>query len=179
MSGQQGHTHAQGGQQGGGGAEDASGHSHSHSHSHGHGHSHGGKGKGCTGFLLTLVGLDRFTKPRAAAAALLRTPPANPFDAGTPLSNCRDFWTKGGELGVDYERVYDVPGEGFLKRRMEGERGDLPGGAGGMDGGGNRGGKLGLVMGMAKARRYIPGFLGGSGGGGRTTYQALNMTEDV
>ncbi|KAJ6465841.1 hypothetical protein C8R45DRAFT_493111 [Mycena sanguinolenta] len=28
------------------------------------------------------------------------------------VRNCRDFWTKGHELGVEYERLYDVPLEG-------------------------------------------------------------------
>jgi hypothetical protein len=38
---------------------------------------------------------------------------ANPFNVGV-VSNCRDFWTRGGELGVefDHDRAVRDPGGG-------------------------------------------------------------------
>ena len=78
--------------------------------------------KGCcgSGFLMHLLGLDRFTKGKATEGLARSTKAHNPFDLGF-AGNCKDFWTRGRELGVEYERVYDVPREGFVeaKRRRE------------------------------------------------------------
>ncbi|KIO00017.1 hypothetical protein M404DRAFT_772598 [Pisolithus tinctorius Marx 270] len=81
----------------------------------------------CGAFLLNLVGLDRFTRGRAAHGLALGSSSArarNPFDLGL-VRNCRDFWTMGKEVGVDYRQVYDVPPEGFEvgKRKRDAERG--------------------------------------------------------
>ncbi|KAL0566709.1 palmitoyltransferase akr1 [Marasmius crinis-equi] len=49
---------------------------------------------------------------------------ANPFDLGM-WGNCKDFWTLGKELGVEYDKLYDIPLEGFfeVKKRREREGG--------------------------------------------------------
>ncbi|KIO00060.1 hypothetical protein M404DRAFT_1004173 [Pisolithus tinctorius Marx 270] len=83
----------------------------------------------CGAFLLNLVGLDRFTRGRAAHGLALGSSSArarNPFDLGL-VRNCRDFWTMGKEVGVDYGQVYDVPPEGFEegKRKRDAERGEF------------------------------------------------------
>ncbi|KIN97751.1 hypothetical protein M404DRAFT_31962 [Pisolithus tinctorius Marx 270] len=83
----------------------------------------------CGAFLLNLVGLDRFTRGRAAHGLALGSSSArawNPFDLGL-VRNCRDFWTMGKEVGVDYGQVYDVPAEGFEegKRKRDAERGEF------------------------------------------------------
>ncbi|GAA5948609.1 hypothetical protein JCM10213_003557 [Rhodosporidiobolus nylandii] len=79
----------------------------------------GGGGLRATGqlaFLLKLLGLDRFTRRGGGAlhslSASAHGEVANPFDIGV-LGNCRDFWTRGGELGVSYERLYDIPQGGY------------------------------------------------------------------
>ncbi|KAF9784581.1 hypothetical protein BJ322DRAFT_1006914, partial [Thelephora terrestris] len=85
------------------------------------GHKHRNH-KGCcgSGFLMHLLGLDRFTKGKATEGLARSTRAHNPFDLGF-FGNCKDFWTTGKELGVEYERVYDVPKEGFVeaKKRKE------------------------------------------------------------
>lgn len=85
------------------------------------GHKHHNH-KGCcgSGFLMHLLGLDRFTKGKATEGLARSTKAHNPFDLGC-FGNCKDFWTAGKELGVEYERVYDVPKEGFVeaKKRKE------------------------------------------------------------
>ena len=93
------------------------GHSHGHGHGHGPPHHHGGCG---TGFILRLLGLDRYTKGKAADGLARASRASNPFNAGI-VANCTDFWSKGRELGVEYDRLYDVPMEGFreAKRRRE------------------------------------------------------------
>jgi len=98
---QQGHQHMAGA----GGDEDQSG-----------GHNHGHKRAG--GLLLSVLGFDRFTRGKAADGLARAAKAPNPFDLGW-IGNCKDFWTKGKELGVDYETLYDVPMEGFreAKRR--------------------------------------------------------------
>jgi len=37
---------------------------------------------------------------------------ANPFNVGI-VGNCRNFWTQGSELGVEYDQVYEIPVEGL------------------------------------------------------------------
>ncbi|KAG8912287.1 palmitoyltransferase akr1 [Tulasnella sp. 408] len=109
MAGQQGHQHL---------SNDA-GDEISSAHHHAHGH------KKATGFLLSVLGFDRFTKGKAADGLKKAAHAPNPFDLGW-IGNCKDFWTKGKELGVEYESLYDVPPEGFreAKRRRAREEAD-------------------------------------------------------
>ena len=82
-------------------------------------HRHSGICAGCgTGFLMNLLGFDRFTKGKAVDGLARAGKASNPFDIGI-VGNCKDFWTAGKELGVKYEMLYDVPLEGFreAKRR--------------------------------------------------------------
>ncbi|TBU59994.1 DHHC palmitoyltransferase-domain-containing protein [Dichomitus squalens] len=97
-----------------------SGSAHAH---HRHNHS---MCAGCgSGFLMSLLGFDRFTKGKAADGLARAAKAPNPFDLGI-IGNCKDFWTSGRELGVEYERLYDVPLEGFqeAKRRRAREEGE-------------------------------------------------------
>ncbi|KIK98273.1 hypothetical protein PAXRUDRAFT_702258 [Paxillus rubicundulus Ve08.2h10] len=167
---------------GSGGAGLQMGHRHRHQHTpsadradedseaeggaHKHAHQHGGifaslTAPGtCGGFLLNLVGLDRFTRGRAAHGLALGSSSGrarNPFDMGV-VKNCRDFWTMGKEVGVEYGQVYDVPLEGFeeAKRRKETDfEHDHEGSA---SAGRNKSllGKLGLRMGSSSRRGYEP-----------------------
>ena len=111
-----------------------SGHAHQHTGSddaaggsgHHHHHKHGVCGGG-GGLIMNLLGFDRFTKGKAADGLARAAKAPNPFHLGV-LSNCKDFWTMGRELGVEYERLYDVPPEGFVEAkrmriREEGEDG--------------------------------------------------------
>ncbi|KAG1807153.1 DHHC palmitoyltransferase-domain-containing protein [Suillus subaureus] len=112
----------------------------------------------CTAFLLNLLGLDRFTRGRAARG--LTSHARNPFDFGA-VRNCRDFWSMGKELGVEYGQVYDVPLEGFdeAKKRKEAERGDLEHDHEGPSSSRSKSllGKLSMRMGMGSSRRgYEP-----------------------
>lgn len=92
---------------------------HAHGHAHGHAHRHG---SGCsTGFLMQLLGFDRFTSGKAANGLARAGHAANPFNVGI-VGNCRDFWTRGRELGVEYERLYEIPVEGFREARRRRER---------------------------------------------------------
>ncbi|KAH9961433.1 hypothetical protein BGW80DRAFT_1564040 [Lactifluus volemus] len=87
-------------------------------HVHGHGHRHC---SGCnTNFLMQLLGFDRFTSGKAANGLARSGHAANPFNMGI-VGNCRDFWTRGRELGVEYERLYEVPPEGFREARRRRE----------------------------------------------------------
>lgn len=71
---------------------------------------------------MNLLGFDRFTKGKAANGLARASKATNPFDLGI-VGNCKDFWSAGRELGVEYEKLYDVPIEGFreAKRRREQE----------------------------------------------------------
>jgi hypothetical protein len=76
-------------------------------------------------FLLKILGVDRFLNGKAEGLAAAPKG-SNPFDVGI-WTNCRDFWSSGGKLGVDYGRVYDVPVGGFKralrhKKRATGRR---------------------------------------------------------
>ncbi|KAF8310689.1 hypothetical protein DL93DRAFT_1583077 [Clavulina sp. PMI_390] len=198
MAMQQGHQHASAAAQlGASGEEDdptggagpatpghSHGHGHGHSHGHGHGHGHGHShkmdlSKGCFGFILRLLGLDRFTRGSAASTLLARPssrpggPPKNPFDLGV-IANCMDFWTKGGEVGVRYEAVYDVPPEGFkaAKVRAKREADEREEDAASMMGsGGKRRGST--------ASRYLPAWLANMRKPAANPYQAIAMTEEV
>lgn len=118
LASQMGHRHGTHGEQGGD-AGDAIAAQNAHSH------KHGGRCGGMGSFLLSITGFDRFTRGRAADGLARAKDAPNPFDAGC-IGNCRDFWSNGGELGVEYERLYDVPPEGLLeaKRRREQEEGE-------------------------------------------------------
>nr|GAT47946.1 palmitoyltransferase akr1 [Mycena chlorophos] len=112
------------------GSPEGEGQGEAHAHG-GHAHSHG---TGCSGFLMSILGLDRFTRGRAVDGLARAGTARNPFDLGM-VKNCQDFWSKGRELGVEYERLYDVPLEGFVEARKRREAEEM-GGAGGEDGGG-------------------------------------------
>lgn len=93
----------------------------SDSASTGSAHQHSGACAGCgSGFLMNLLGFDRFTRGKAVDGLARAGKASNPFDLGI-VRNCKDFWTAGRELGVEYEKLYDVPIEGFseAKRRRE------------------------------------------------------------
>ncbi|KAL6303324.1 DHHC palmitoyltransferase-domain-containing protein [Sparassis latifolia] len=154
--GHQHHRHAQGASDSESVGEGAAGGAH-HAHSH-------GICTGCgSGFLMNILGFDRFTKGKAADGLARAAKAPNPFDLGI-IGNCKDFWTSGRELGVDYERVYDVPPEGFAeaKRRRQREEGDdlHPGE------GGRKSLRKTLLMGFS---------LGRGGGGSRAGYEPLSQ----
>ncbi|KAJ7735915.1 hypothetical protein B0H16DRAFT_1326796 [Mycena metata] len=148
LHGQMGHrhTHAQAAPDaadGDAGAEGASG-------AGGAGHVH------TSGFLMNLLGLDRFTRGKAVDGLARAGRASNPFDLGA-YRNCRDFWTNGKELGVEYDRLYDVPLEGFEEARKRKEREEeedgLSVGSGGRAAKGRRGLFMGLTMGRAGSSR--------------------------
>ncbi|WFD44041.1 protein S-acyltransferase [Malassezia psittaci] len=58
--------------------------------------------------LMSIVGLDLYTRGKGGQGLSRSRAAANPFDRGL-VNNCLDFWTAGDYLGVDYERLYDVP----------------------------------------------------------------------
>ena len=151
------------------------GHSHSHGRSHNHRHGIAGryshKAAGCLGFILNVTGVDRFTRGKAANGMARAGKAPNPFDTGL-ISNCVDFWTKGGEIGVQYETLYDVPAEGFRasRRRREGRsNGDVEGG------GANDNASI-WSSGKKRGFRFFPRFLGG-GRGYSHPYQGVSMEE--
>ncbi len=139
------------------GAQD--GHQHVDGGGHSHHHHKNGLCGGATDSLLKLLGLDRFTKGKAVDGMARASKAGNPFDMGC-ITNCRDFWTRGRELGVEYERLYDVPAEGFreAKRRRDLEDIDL----------GPRTKRKGLFMG-----------LGLGGGRGRDGYLPVRSDDAV
>lgn len=77
-------------------------------------HSHGlvGVMKGTGNWLLSIVGLDLYTKGKGREGLKKASRSQNPFDQGIVV-NCQDFWTRGRALGVRYEELYDVPPGGF------------------------------------------------------------------
>ncbi|KIL64587.1 hypothetical protein M378DRAFT_579742 [Amanita muscaria Koide BX008] len=88
-------------------------------------HRHAGPCAGCgSGFLMNLLGLDRFTKGKAVDGLARASKASNPFDIGI-ATNCKDFWTAGRELGVEYEALYDVPIEGFKEAKIRRERDEM------------------------------------------------------
>jgi palmitoyltransferase ZDHHC13/17 len=87
-------------------------------------HQHAGVCAGCgSGFLMNLLGLDRFTKGKATTGLARAGKATNPFDLGL-AGNCKDFWTAGKELGVEYDKLYDVPLEGFREAKLRRDRED-------------------------------------------------------
>ena len=130
-----------------------------HGHGHGHaGHRHGPT-TGCnTGFLLQLVGFDRFTSGKAANGLARAGHATNPFNVGV-VGNCRDFWTRGRELGVEYDRLYEIPAEGFHEARRRREREEVEEAGVGRKGHGLRQKlMLGLGIGGASARAARGGY---------------------
>ncbi|KAG8879379.1 palmitoyltransferase akr1, partial [Tulasnella sp. 331] len=103
--------------------EDADGQD-AHNH-HGHSHGKGGICGRAPGLIMSVLGFDRFTKYKAADGLARAAKAPNPFDLGY-IGNCKDFWTTGRELGVDYDQLYDVPADGFreAKRRKLREEAD-------------------------------------------------------
>lgn len=82
------------------------------------GHDHGRRSSTSaaskSSFLLKILGIDRFTKGKAAEGLAHAGDVPNPFDLGM-YGNCVDFWSRGRELGVSYERLYSIPDGGFRK----------------------------------------------------------------
>jgi len=94
-------------------------------------------GGGAFGFLLKLLGLDRFTLSNQSKALQQRHSHShshsrqhdhdqgggggggdNPFDLGF-FRNCLDFWTKGGQLKVDWcDPNFEIPIGGFRQELM-------------------------------------------------------------
>jgi len=72
---------------------------------------------------MNLLGLDRFTKGKATTGLARAGKATNPFDLGI-VGNCKDFWTAGKELGVEYDKIYDVPVEGFREAKLRRQRED-------------------------------------------------------
>lgn len=124
-------------------------------------HRHSGVCAGCgSGFLMNLLGFDRFTKGKAADGLARAGKATNPFDLGV-VGNCRDFWNAGKELGVEYDKLYNVPLEGFreAKRRREREEEE--------DGGRRSSGRKGLFMGL--------GGFGRAMGASRAGYEPVSQ----
>jgi len=110
---------------------------------------------------MNLLGFDRFTKGKAADGLARAAKAPNPFDLGL-IGNCKDFWTKGRELGVEYEQLYDVPPEGFVeaKQRKQREEGDDLHGEGGR---------------KSLRKSLLMGFGLGRGGSSRSGYEPLSQ----
>jgi palmitoyltransferase len=81
-----------------------------------------------------------------------------------------DFWSKGRELGVQYEALYDIPPDGFKAAKTRQEMRDDED-AGSFVGNGKRR--------LSSASKYIPSFLVHMRRGERNPYQAINMSEEV
>ncbi|TFK36137.1 DHHC palmitoyltransferase-domain-containing protein [Crucibulum laeve] len=121
-------------------------------------HKHSGVCAGCgSGFLMNLLGFDRFTKGKAVDGLARAGKASNPFDLGI-VGNCKDFWTAGKELGVEYEKLYDVPLEGFKEAKRRREREDDE------DSGRKTTGRKGLFMGLV-----------GRAGSSRGGYEPVNQ----
>src|SRR6266581_4045486 len=69
-----------------------------------------------------LLGFDCFMSSKAANGLARAGHGANLYNVGI-VGNCRDFWTQGSELGVEYNQVYKIPTEGLheAERRHEHE----------------------------------------------------------
>ncbi|KAF8064352.1 hypothetical protein FPV67DRAFT_217725 [Lyophyllum atratum] len=130
-------------------------------------HRHAGVCAGCgSGFFMNLLGFDRFTKGKAVDGLARAGKASNPFDLGI-VGNCSDFWTAGRELGVEYDKLYDVPMEGFREAKRRREQEDEEEGSGvGASGSGRKGGRKSLFMGM--------GFGLGRASGSRGAYEPVS-----
>ncbi|KAG6915477.1 hypothetical protein DXG01_011308 [Tephrocybe rancida] len=113
-------------------------------------HRHSGVCAGCgSGFFMNLLGFDRFTKGKAVDGLARASKASNPFDLGM-VGNCKDFWTAGRELGVEYDKLYDVPHEGFREAKRRREQDDDDEGLGAS--GGRKGRRKSLFMGLGLGR---------------------------
>ena len=108
---------------------------------------------------MQLVGFDRFTSGKAANGLARAGHATNPFNVGV-IANCRDFWTRGRELGVEYDRLYEIPQEGFTEARKRREREEVEDPVGGARKGHGLRQKLmlGLGIGSAGARAARGGY---------------------
>ncbi|KAF9529899.1 DHHC palmitoyltransferase-domain-containing protein [Crepidotus variabilis] len=112
-------------------------------------HRHSGLCAGCgSGFLMNLLGFDRFTKGKAVDGLTRAGKASNPFDLGI-VGNCKDFWSAGRELGVEYETLYDVPLEGFSEAKARRLRDDVDDGVMRKAAGGRKGLFMGFGLGRA------------------------------
>lgn len=108
---------------------------------------------GCgSGFLMNLLGFDRFTKGKAVDGLARASRATNPFDLGV-TGNCKDFWSAGRELGVEYEKLYDVPIEGFREAKKRRERDEMEDGLSSA-----RKPRKGLFMGLGLGRGSRAGY---------------------
>jgi palmitoyltransferase len=124
-------------------------------------HRHSGVCAGCgSGFLMNLLGFDRFTKGKAADGLARAGKASNPFDLGI-VGNCKDFWTAGKELGVEYDKLYDVPYEGFREAKRRRERDEEE------EGGRRSSGRKSIFMGL--------GGLGRAMGASRAGYEPVSQ----
>lgn len=120
---------------------------------HHHHHHHSGPCAGCgSGFLMNLLGFDRFTKGKAVDGLARASRASNPFDLGI-VGNCKDFWSAGKELGVEYEKLYDVPIEGFREAKKRRERDEMEDGPSSA-----RKPRKGLFMGLGLGRSSRAGY---------------------
>ncbi|KAJ3474072.1 hypothetical protein NLI96_g12663 [Meripilus lineatus] len=134
---------------------------------HRHVHAHGA----CGGFMMNILGFDRFTKGKAADGLARAGKAPNPFDLGL-MGNCKDFWTRGRELGVEYERLYDVPVDGFVeakRRRVVEEGDDSHSIVSGVEGSGREAGRKSL------RKTLLMGLGIGRGGSSRGGYEPLSQ----
>jgi hypothetical protein len=115
--------------------------------------------------VMSLTGLERYTKFRAGEGLKRAKSARNPFSLGV-VGNCMDFWTAGKTLGVDYRTVWDVPPEGFLEAKKRRDEDGEVWSTGGHGGGGSK------LMGRLRA------MMGGSGASGRG-YEPVRMSESV
>lgn len=142
------------------GAEDGEGEG---EHVHGNGCEHrrrslttaggggaGSKAVGKAGFLLKILGIDRFTRGKAAEGLAHAGEVPNPFDLGV-WANCVDFWSRGRELGVDYQRLWEVPEGGFARSVRERKRREKDGR---LDEEGDAGWRGGAGKGKGRAKGY-------------------------
>ena len=121
-------------------------------------HQHAGGCSGAANFILHVLGLDRFTKGKAVDGLARAGSAANPFNVGI-VGNCKDFWSGGEELGVDYATLYVIPPEGWAEARRQ-RRWEEQSEAGTSGAGRNAAGvlaKMGLRIGGGRSRQgYLP-----------------------
>ena len=140
---------------------------------------HNGHGRaGCgSGFLMNLLGFDRFTRGKAVNGLARAGKASNPFDLGM-VGNCRDFWGKGRELGVEYEVLYDVPVEGFREAKRRREEEENAGGEGHVSGSARKRKSLFTMgMGFGLGRSGGSGSGSGSASASRAGYEPVSQTQ--
>ncbi|WVQ82594.1 palmitoyltransferase AKR1 [Cryptococcus sp. DSM 104549] len=87
-----------------------------HGHRHGIGHFCSHLWKAATGPLMTILGLDRFTRGQALGGMKRAGRDQNPFDMGV-VKNCTDFWLPDDD--IDYTTLYEIPPEGWRAYRRK------------------------------------------------------------